>query len=52
MARKSRYVAYVKATDKQEKKKSSPKSILKKLQELKNQNVVVSVPIGEAGDGE
>lgn len=54
MARRSRYEAYAKAfakTEKQEKKHSSPKSILKKLQEYKEQSVVISVPIGE-GDNE
>ena len=50
MARRSRYEAYAKALAKQvgqEKKQSSPKSILKQLQEYKEQLAVISVPIGE-----
>lgn len=47
MARKSRYAAYIKAISKREKRKSSPVSVLKKLQELKGQNVVISIPIGQ-----
>ena len=45
MARKSRYAAYIKAISKREKRKSSPVSVLKKLQELKDQNAVISFPI-------
>ena len=44
MARRSRYEAYAKALMEhmgQEKKQSSPKSILKQLQEYKEQNVVI-----------
>lgn len=55
MARRSRYEAYVKALAKlggEEKKQSSPKSILKQLQEYKEQSVVISVPIGESEDDE
>lgn len=55
MARRSRYEAYAKALMEhmgQEKKQSSPKSILKQLQEYKEQNVVISVPIGENEDDE
>ncbi|ETP71486.1 hypothetical protein UYO_2558 [Lachnospiraceae bacterium JC7] len=49
MARKSRYMAYAEGLSKNSKKKeerSTPKSILKKLKELKEQNVVITVPAG------
>ena len=53
MARKSRYQDYMKGlqklTEKKE-KKSSPKSILEKLKELKGQSVVVTVPVGNANE--
>lgn len=45
MARKSRYLAYEKGVQKREKSKSSLVSVLKKLQELKEQNAVISFPI-------
>lgn len=51
MSRRARYEAYAKAMEKWEKKRSSPKSVLRKLQEYKEQNVVISVPIGETEDG-
>lgn len=45
MARKLRYLAYEKGIQKREKSKSSPASTLKRLRELKDQNVVISVPL-------
>ena len=45
MGKKSRYLAYKKAISKREGKQSSPASILKRLRELKDQNVVISVPL-------
>ena len=45
MGKKSRYLAYEKAISKREGKQSSPASILKRLRELKDQNVVISVPL-------
>ena len=51
MSRRARYEAYAKAMAKWEKKRSSPKSVLKKLQEYKDQNVVISVPVGGNEDG-
>lgn len=50
MARRSRYLAYVKGMQKREERISSPVSILKRLQELKDKQVVVSFPIGENQD--
>lgn len=52
MARKARYAAYIKSLKKREKRRSFPVSILKKLQELKEPDTVISVPIGETADGE
>lgn len=51
MARKSRYMAYVNAMKKREEKPSSPRSVLKRLQEYKDQNVMIQVPIGGKKDG-
>ena len=48
MARKSRYVSYYKGAIKVTKqKKSTPKSIRERLQELKKQEFVMSVPVGD-----
>lgn len=47
MARKSRYVSYYKGALKVSKKKSTPKSIRTRLQELKNQEFVMSIPVGD-----
>ena len=47
MARKSRYLAYAKGIQKREEKTSSPVSILKRLQEFKDRNAVLSFPIGD-----
>lgn len=48
MARKSRYVSYCKGALKVAKqKKSTPKSIRERLQELKNQEFVMRVPVGD-----
>ena len=47
MAKKSRYLAYAQSIQKREKRKSSPVSILKRLQELKEQTNVVNTPESE-----
>ena len=47
MGKKSRYLAYKKAISKREGKQSSPASILKRLRELKDQNVVIHIPLGQ-----
>ena len=47
MGKKSRYLAYEKAISKRERKQSSPASILKRLRELKDQNVVINIPLGQ-----
>lgn len=48
MAKKSRYLAYMKSIQKREERKSSPASILKRLHELKNQNAVISFAVGQS----
>lgn len=52
MARKSRYMAYAEGLKKKEKKemRSTPKSILKKLKELKGQNAMITVPAGNENE--
>lgn len=50
MGRRSRYIAYVNGVAVLQKKKSTRGSILKKLQELKEQKAVISIPVGEAED--
>jgi hypothetical protein len=53
MGRKSRYQGYMKAVKKMEEKKvkgSTPRSILAKLKELKGQNAVLTVPVGETNE--
>ncbi len=52
MGKKSRYVGYYKATLKQKKKvvRSTQKSILGRLKELKKQEFVMNVPIGEGNE--
>ena len=48
MARKSRYVDYYKAAlGKKNPKRSTKSSLLGKLKELKNQEFVMNVPVGE-----
>lgn len=47
MARKSRYVSYYKGALKVTKKKSTPKSIRARLQEMMNQEFVMRVPVGD-----
>lgn len=52
MGKKSRYVGYYKATLNQKKKpaRSTQKSILGKLKQLKNQEFIMNVPIGEGNE--
>ena len=50
MGRKSRCLAYVRENMKREKRKSSPVSVLKKLQELKGQTEVGNAPDRERRD--
>jgi len=52
MAKKSRYAGYYRAVLNQKKKsaRSTQKSILGKLKELKNQELVMNVPIGEGNE--
>ena len=53
MGRKSRYQGYMEALKKMGEKKakgSTPKSILAKLKELKGQNAVLTVPVGETNE--
>ena len=52
MAHKERYLAYAQAMKKGQKKRSSPGSILKRLKELQDQDVVLHIPIEGAEDGE
>lgn len=52
MGKKSRYAGYYKAVLKQKKKPvhSTQKSILGRLKQLKNQEFVMNVPIGEGNE--
>ena len=52
MGKKSRYVGYYKAALHQKKKSiySTPKSILGRLMQLKNQEFVLNVPVGEENE--
>ena len=50
MGRKSRCLAYVRLNMKREKRKSSPVSVLKKLQELKERTDVGKAPDREGRD--
>lgn len=52
MGKKSRYAGYYKAALKQKKKpvRSTQKSILGRLKELKKQEFVMNVPIGEGNE--
>jgi len=52
MAKKSRYAGYYRAVLNQKKKpaRSTQKSILGKLKELKGQEFVMNVPIGEGNE--
>lgn len=48
MARKSRYVSYYEGAIKvTRQKKSTPKSIRVRLQEMKNQEFVMSIPVDD-----
>ena len=52
MGKKSRYVGYYMAALNQKKKpaRSTPKSILGRLKQFKNQEFVMNVPVGEENE--
>ncbi len=53
MAMKSRYQMYMEGLNKiteKEEQRSTPQSILEKLKELKGNETVISVPVGDADE--
>ena len=52
MVQEERYLAYAQAMERRKKQRSSPGSILKRLKELQDQDVVLHIPIEGAEDGE